>query len=56
MKEEHEEYEIGRMLGGDELRPSLVDLVNVEIQKPEKGKWFGILLLKEKQKSDYAYL
>ncbi|KAG2204544.1 hypothetical protein INT47_012603 [Mucor saturninus] len=37
MKQEHEQYEVQRMLGGTEFRTSLVETVNLNIQKPVKG-------------------
>lgn len=52
MKEEHESYEVKRMLGGDDSRFSLLKLVNVEIQKPVKGEGYGILLPNEKNEDD----
>lgn len=52
MKEEHESYEVGRMLNGDELRRSLHEIVNIDIQKPVKGERYGILLPEEKNESD----
>lgn len=43
MKEEHESYEVKRMLGCDDSRLSLLKLVIIEIQKPLKGEGYGIL-------------
>ncbi|KAI7884136.1 uncharacterized protein EV154DRAFT_485457 [Mucor mucedo] len=37
MKQEYEKYEVQRMLGGTESRTSLVEMVNMDLQKPLKG-------------------
>ncbi|CAO3667671.1 unnamed protein product [Rhizopus stolonifer] len=53
MKEEHDSYEIQRMLeGNSSSRFSLVEMVSTEIQKPVKGEGYGILLPEEKDESD----
>ncbi|KAG1005310.1 hypothetical protein G6F57_008522 [Rhizopus arrhizus] len=53
MKEEHNNYEVQRMLGGSSRsRLSLVEMVSTEIQKPVKGEGYGILLPEEKDESD----
>jgi hypothetical protein len=53
MKEEHDNYEVQRMLGGcSSSRLSLVEMVNSEIQEPVKGEGYGILLPEEKDESD----
>ncbi|KAI8973813.1 hypothetical protein BDF20DRAFT_805005, partial [Mycotypha africana] len=44
MKEEHDSYQVGRMLRGDDSRRSLVEMVNVDIQKPIKGEGYGVVL------------
>ncbi|KAI7905314.1 uncharacterized protein BX663DRAFT_541498 [Cokeromyces recurvatus] len=52
MKEEHDSYEIQRMLkGSSSSRLSLVEMVNTEIQKPVKGEGYGILLPEKKDES-----
>lgn len=53
MKEEHDSYETQRMLeGSSSSRLSLVEMVNIEIQKPVKGEGYGILLPEEKDEND----
>lgn len=53
MKEEHDNYEIQRMLeGSSSSRLSLVEMVSTEIQKPVKGEGYGILLPEEKDESN----
>ncbi|KAG1442993.1 hypothetical protein G6F56_010840 [Rhizopus delemar] len=53
MREEHDSYEIQRMLeGSSSSRLSLVEMVSTEIQKPVKGEGYGILLPEEKDESD----
>jgi hypothetical protein len=44
MKEEHEEYETERRIGGEESRSSLKVLINTQIKKPVRGTEYGILL------------
>ncbi|ORE03635.1 hypothetical protein BCV72DRAFT_28163 [Rhizopus microsporus var. microsporus] len=50
MKEEHESYKVERMLNDDESRCSLLEMVNIDIQKPVKGEGYGILLPEGKKK------
>lgn len=52
MKQEHEQYEVQRMLGGTESRTSLVEMVNVDLQKPVKGDGYWILLPEEKDENN----
>lgn len=52
MKKEHESYEVLRMLGCDDSRSSLLDMVNIDIPKPLKGQGYGILLPNEKEDSE----
>lgn len=53
MKEEHDSYEVQRMLkGSSSSHLSLVEMVSIEIQKPVKGEGYGILLPEEKDESD----
>lgn len=53
MKEEHDSYEVQRMLGGSSSSShlSLVEMVATEIQKPVKGEGYGILFPEEKDES-----
>ncbi|KAG2204545.1 hypothetical protein INT47_012604 [Mucor saturninus] len=48
MKQEHGQHEVQRMPGGTESRTSLVEMVNLDIQKPVKGDRYVILLPEEK--------
>lgn len=44
MKEEHDSYEIKRMLEcTSSSRLSLVEMVSTEIRKPVKGEGYGVL-------------
>ncbi|KAG1454166.1 hypothetical protein G6F46_007552 [Rhizopus delemar] len=53
MKEEHDSYEIQRVLeGSSSSRLLLVEMVGTEIQKPVKGEGYDILLPEEKDESD----
>lgn len=54
MKEAHEAYEISRTLQGGDKTISLLAMVNTEIQRPNKGVGYGILLPTEKD--DNAFI
>jgi hypothetical protein len=48
LKQEHEEYEVGRFLGGDTNRVPLTTMVNNDLERPVAGSGFGVLLPEEK--------
>jgi uncharacterized protein YrzB (UPF0473 family) len=48
MKQEHDNYQLQRMIDKDVDRASLKSLIDMEIKKPEKGVEYGILLPIEK--------
>ncbi|KAI8077271.1 uncharacterized protein B0P05DRAFT_471261, partial [Gilbertella persicaria] len=51
MKESHEQNEL-KMMMGEETSPSLLQFVDIDIQKPVKGAGYGILLPEEKEEQD----
>jgi hypothetical protein len=48
MKQEHDSYEMQRMIDTDLDRASLKLLIDMDIKKPVKGADYGILLPTEK--------
>lgn len=54
MKKEHGEYEIAVMIGTKDGIPSLMSLVNQEIQKPIHGIGYGLLLSVEKDEEEVS--
>ncbi|EPB83308.1 hypothetical protein HMPREF1544_09954 [Mucor circinelloides 1006PhL] len=54
MKNEHNQYEIERVLSGSDNRVPLNQLVNSDTKKPTEGCGFGILIPEEKEEAEFS--
>jgi hypothetical protein len=52
MKNEHNQYEVERVLSGGDNRVPLNQLVNLDIKKSTEGSGFGILVPDEKEEAE----